>query len=107
VKPRLLRVPIAAWIGLILFGCGPPAAGNGISSGPTDRDQIEIACEMALLQLERLIEERSRLGGVSVAMLAEAREVLRLGKELYLEREYELALEMVDEAIGMLKEREN
>jgi len=65
---------------------------------------MEIACEMALLQLERLIEAKSRSGGVSAAMLAEAREVFRLGSELYLEREFELALEMVDEAIDMLKE---
>jgi len=59
---------------------------------------------MALLELESLIEQKSNDEGTSPAMLMEAREVFRLGRELYLEREYDLALEMVEEAIAMLKE---
>jgi hypothetical protein len=57
---------------------------------------------MALLELERLIEDKKR--GVSAAALAEAQELFRVGRELYLEREYELALELVEEAINILKE---
>jgi hypothetical protein len=92
-------------VALVLLGCGsPPAHDKG---DLPESGQIEIACEMALLQLESLIERKSNEGGVSPAVLAEAREIFRLGRELYLEREYDLALEMVEEAIAMLKERDN
>ena len=94
--------PVAILIALVLLGCGPPPAHD--KGDPPERDQVAIACEMALLELESLIEQKSNDEGVSPAMLMEAREVFRLGKELYLEREYDLALEMVEEAIAMLKE---
>ena len=67
---------------------------------------IEEPSALALLEPERLIEEKSTKKDVSAAVQAEAQELFRLGRELYLEREYELALEMVEEAIAMLKERE-
>ena len=94
-------------IGLVLLGCGPPPAHDNVPVDPPERDQAEIACEMALLELESLIEEKSAEKDVSAAVLAEAQELFRLGRELYLEREYELALEMVEEAIDILKERDN
>jgi hypothetical protein len=97
------NILVAVVIGWVLLGCGP-ATHDKAPADPPERDHVETACEMALMELERLIEENSTERSVSAAALAEARELFRLGRELYLEREYELALEMVEEAINILKE---
>ena len=97
-------VSIAFVIGSILFGCSSHRAGDTHVATPDERDQVEIACEIALLQLEGLIEKRLSQNGFPLAVLIEARELQRMGKELYLEREYELALQLIAEAIEMLEE---
>lgn len=87
----------------LVAACAPPgpASLGGESEGPRDADVI--ACEGALLALERLIDERSSWAGFPSTVLFEARELHHMGKQLYLEREYSLALEMIEEGIRLIE----
>jgi hypothetical protein len=55
-----------------------------------------------LFYLDRVIESRRRDPGVDAAALAEAIELRRSVMELILDEEYELALELIDEAVAIL-----
>ena len=82
--------------------CASQPAADPTTKSPQEQDPTEVACEIALVELEHKIE-RSQ-GNVGVAALAEARELYRFARRLYLEREYELALELIDEALELLEE---
>jgi hypothetical protein len=55
-----------------------------------------------LLHLDSLIESRRGSPGISAADVAEAVELRRIAEELFLEEEYDLALELIEEAIALL-----
>jgi hypothetical protein len=84
------------------FGC----AGEG-PRAPADRPPEEMAlektCGLALLRLEELIDLRSTDGAWPAADIAEAEALHSTGKELYLQREYELSLELVERGIALLQ----
>lgn len=93
---------------LILAGLSTGCASSGgtpktVEPG-ADRDRYEASCDLALTELERLIARRSADDDFPGADLVEAQELYRAGRELYLEREYALALEVIEEGIQLLKE---
>ena len=69
-----------------------------------ERDPLEVSCEVALMQLGDLLAERSGDRSFSAAVLVEAKELHNMGRELYLEGEFSLALELVEQGIRLLKE---
>jgi lipoprotein NlpI len=93
--------------GCIVWGCSANRPDQAVSAGIDDTDQTEIACEIALLRLEQLIQTRSSQENFPAAILFEANELYRIGMELYLEGEYGLSLELVEEAIKLLEEEHN
>jgi hypothetical protein len=95
---------------LVLSGLALAACASSRAPGPAfevagDADRDRLACESALLRLERLILQRSSEDRFSAAALLEATELQQLGQELYLEGEYALALEMIEEGIQLLEEK--
>ena len=101
-------VVLALATGLILlnlWGCATAPSGETTVTDPTDRTPTEVACEVALLKLSGLIENHSGQNTVASGALAEAIELYRLGRQLYLEREYDLALELAEEGIELLEEK--
>jgi hypothetical protein len=96
----LLLTGILAW-GCASNGATPPAASTA------DRHQEEINCELALEELAQMIALRSRQRDFSQAALTEAQEHYALARELYLEREYALAIELIEDGIDLLKEQDH
>lgn len=69
-----------------------------------DTDPLRVSCELGLVRLQSLIAKRSTEEGHSVAALVEARELHHMGKELYLEGEYKLALQLIEDGIELVEE---
>ena len=106
VPSRQWKTVIIVVIGSALLGCASnPAPDESTPEVSIDVDRFQISCELALLRLERLIELRSSEADFPKAVLLEAIELHRLGKELYLEEEYELALEIIEEGIALVEEK--
>ena len=88
----------------LVLGCSqggrPPALGEpGIDD---DSNGLAFACERALEHLDSLLA-RSELDPTTTPdRLIEAKELRRSATDLFLDGEYELALEFVDEAISIL-----
>ena len=59
-----------------------------------------------MLYLDSLIELRRRTVGFPAAAMVEATELRRSAMELILDEEYELALELIDEAIALLEPKD-
>ncbi len=98
-----LRKPIPILIiASALWGCASTRIPEPASE--IDRDHFEVTCEIALLRLERLIEMRAAQKTFPLAMLLEAKELQKIGKQLYLEREYALALELIGQGIELVEE---
>ena len=89
-------------IAITFCACASQPAADSTTKSPQNQDPIEVACEIALVELEQQIERSQE--NVGAAALAEVRELYRFAKRLYLEREYELALELIDEALALLEE---
>lgn len=105
VPPLYRKIAIVIVIGSTLLGCASnPAPSESTPEVSIDPDRFELTCELALLRLEQLIEQRSADPNFPKAVLIEATELHRLGKELYLEREYVLALEIIEEGISLVEE---
>jgi hypothetical protein len=51
-----------------------------------------------------LIEDRRPADGGRSVNIIEAQEILRLAQSLYLQRDYSLALEMIEQALDILEE---
>lgn len=94
---------LALLIGLALWGCGSLHSGEPSSLDSQYRD-LEVTCELALMRLQKSIDRRTSQAGFSPVALLEARELHRIGTQLYLEGEYILALEMLEEGIHLLEE---
>ena len=91
--------------GLAQMGCSPRTCDSGQAVESIDeQDRLELACELAIIHLEELIANRSKEDNFPTAVLAEANELHEIGKELYLEREYALALEFIEQGIQLVKE---
>jgi hypothetical protein len=105
---RFLMVAVlAAAVTCLVPGCSPRNDAGGPSqsrSEPAPRSPLEIECERELLYLDSLIESRRRDRDFPPAALAEAIELRRSAAELILDEELELALELLDEAIALLRE---
>ncbi len=74
------------------------------TTGSSEQDRLRVSCEFAILHLERLIAVRLEETDFPLAILLEAQELHQLGKELYLQGEYELALELIEDGIALVKE---
>ena len=102
MKCRRQPPSIAAIAAVIVFSCSCASRSAGPHPG-TAQPAIEIACEEGLIRLAELIDARSREATTDPGVLAEATALSRMARELYLEREYELALELIDEAVQLLE----
>jgi hypothetical protein len=94
----LLVVALSTW------GCAstqPPEVAESVESP----DAYRVSCEASLIELERLLALRSSQDDFPKDALIEAQELYRLGRELYLEREYVLALDMIEEGIQLVEEQ--
>lgn len=84
-------------------GCSPRSDPSGGTSTLSQKSPLEKECERELLYLDSLLESRRRSADFPPAAMAEATELRRTAMELILDEEYELALEMIDEAIALLE----
>ena len=100
-----LIIAALAATGFTLTGCSHKHAGQSVSGVVTEADRDQVSCEVGLLRLARLIQQRSSQARFSEVALLEARELHQLGRELYLEGEYALAREMIEEGIRLLEEQ--
>jgi hypothetical protein len=100
----LILAVVVAW-GVV--GCASQGTRDTTSLESGERDTGGVACEMALVHLATLIDKRSGEAGFPPAKLIEARELHAVGRQLYLEREYELALELIEQAIDLLEEKDD
>ena len=99
------RLAVAFIVGSALLACSSNRGAPGAASAePDDRDPLEVSCEIALVHLEQLIESSSNDDDFPEVVLIEAKELHQIGKELYLEQEYALALEFIEEGIRLLEE---
>jgi hypothetical protein len=89
---------------VIIGGCGPKRSAPNLSEDSLGGDIFELSCERALVHLYQLIEKRSSEEQFPPAKLIEAREYHQMGKELYLKREYELALEIIEAGIKLVQD---
>jgi len=83
------------------------AAGVGCARAPTsepdvERSADEMLCARALLQLDQRIASCEK-AGAPAAVIVEAREIYRMSRELYLQRDYELALQLIEEGMRLFE----
>jgi hypothetical protein len=103
----LWAVTIATVIFCYGAGCSPRNDASGSSHLQTSLEPespLEVECERELLYLDSLIESRRRDRDFPPAVLAEVIELRQSAAELILDVEFELALELMDEAIALLRE---
>jgi hypothetical protein len=74
------------------------------SQDPQDSMLLETTCEDNLQYLGKIIKELSAKTGTPDARLVEATEIYRLAESLYLQREFILASELIEEAVNRLEE---
>jgi hypothetical protein len=85
-------------------GCSARNVSSDVSAAELQSDSsLEIECERELVYLDTLIEATRRDRLFPPALLAEAIELRRAAGELFLTDEFELALELIDEAVALLK----
>jgi len=103
----LALAAFAVTVSCVVPGCSPRNDRPGSpppQSDPATRFSLEIECERELLYLDNLIESRRRDPGFQPGALAEAVALRQSAAELVLDEEFELALELIDEAIALLRE---
>jgi hypothetical protein len=102
---------LCAAVAAAVPGCSPrtdssresqSGSAAGAEVGIALKSPLEFECEQELLYLDSLIESRRDDPGFAAAALAEAVELKRTATELILEGDFELALELIDEAIALL-----
>ncbi len=98
------RGTIAAllFLAVAIAQCAPKNAPETSFDDEWEERYLEVTCEKNLSYLDRLIQERSVSERIPAALIVEAKEIFRLAESLYLEKEYILALELIDDAIKML-----
>ena len=99
-------VGVAIVIALFLFapGCSPGVSGSGgLDDDPAGNiTALELECESGLQSLDVAIERAAGDAAVSAAALYEAQALRETAGELYLEAQFQLALELIDEALALL-----
>ncbi len=107
---RTIVIVSAATMILSGTGCSSRKSASSTGNGPEisyeigQTTSLESECERELLYLDKLIESRRGSGNLSAAVFAEAVELRRAATGLLLDEQYDLALEMIDEAIALLRE---
>jgi len=86
-------------------GCAPRSDSSGDAGSYSQISPLEKECERELLYLDSLIESRRGTPDFSAVAVAEAVELRQSALELILDEVYELALELIDEAIALLAPR--
>ena len=85
-------------------GCSPRnSSSRARSQELRAQSPLEQECGRELLDLDTLIENKRRDRSFPAAVLAEAIELRRAAGELFLSDDFELALDLIDEAISLLK----
>lgn len=79
----------------------PPAAGTAVV--PKAESSLEYECERELLHLDELIRSSQTGPDPTGPALTEAVELRRVATDLMLDGDYGLALEMIEEAIALLR----
>jgi hypothetical protein len=105
-KYRISRLfALAVLVLLGLNTCSTRHDSAGLSpADPRVNSPLEIECERELVHLDALIEARRMDGRLRAEVLAEVIELRRAAGELFMRGEFELALELVEEAVSMLEE---
>jgi len=86
-----------------LSSCAP--RGDAISAEEkAEQSDLAAECASQLVYLADLIEAEDGGGDAPRSTLIEARELYELGKELYLKRDFRLALDLIEEALQLLQE---
>lgn len=99
---KIVAVCVIAAAAMIESGCSPQAGSHGQTGSYPQLSPLEKECERELLYLDSLIDSVRRAADGSTAVMAEAEELRRSAMELMLDEEFELALELIDEAIALL-----
>lgn len=86
----------------------PACASNGVKRVADDQAGdvsalIEQACEAQLHHLSSLLSTLERTVPDSDPTLIECKEIYALSEELYLKREFSLALSLIDDAMALLE----
>lgn len=100
------------WIGALVigfslavtgaWGCASSGSGSTRDDPETAGNTLEVECVQGLEALDRAIERSADSALVAPAALREARALRREAGELYLVSEFQLALELIDEALSLL-----
>jgi len=100
---RLVALTVIVPVGLA--ACSARYDSTGFPpAGPRVSSPLEIECERELVHLDTLIEAKRLDERVRAEVLAEAVELRRAAGELFMQGEFELALELIEEAVSMLGE---
>lgn len=104
-KCWILWAAVTAAAALVCWpGCSARTTSSGVSVTELETDRtIMVECERELRYLESLIETKRRDRDFSAAVMAEVIALRHAAGELFFDGEYELALELIDEAISLLE----
>jgi hypothetical protein len=93
-------------VGLIapLAACTSQSRSQETAEIATDELLLEFACERDLLYLDDIIQKHLSKKTVPLARLLEAQELRWLAGTLYLQREYSLAVKLIEDAVKLLEE---
>lgn len=104
-SPRILRgCALLICITAVMAGCAHSNGNLPESGNPADTGILEASCEDDLQYLAKIIKELSAGKGTDDAGLIEAMEIYRLAESLYLQKEFKLASELIEDAVKRLKE---
>jgi hypothetical protein len=88
--------------------CSACAPSHNLTEDPSfareDRDNIESACQSQLTYLNAMIANYFPYDETTRLNLIEAKELYNISEELYLRKDYSLALELIDKAIKIIEE---
>ncbi len=91
----------------VLSGCAHRYVPDALPNELTDEHLLEATCEENLSYLGSIIEDRLAVKKSPTYQLLEAQEIFRLAQTLYLQKEYSLAIELIENAIEILEKPEN
>ena len=86
------------------LACSPRPAPGLLPSDSSDEELLQITCEKNLSYLRILIEDKLEIKKIQSFRIIEAREIFQLAQILYLQQEYSLAMELIENAIDILEE---
>jgi hypothetical protein len=86
-----------------LWSCSPRGSANS-AAGTAEESGLATECSSQLIYLANLIEVKEIERDFPASALIEAKELYELGEELYLKRDFRLALDLIEEALQLLQE---